>query len=93
VALDRLRGARTTITLSGDTVDYAALPRGKLQLRANPYADVSIGKESLGTTPFPPVDVVTGTYTIRFRYSGREEVRTVEVAAGETVRAAVDFGG
>ena len=47
----------------------------------------------LGTTPFQPVDVVAGTYTVKFVYNGREETRTVEVGAGATARAAVDFGG
>jgi serine/threonine-protein kinase len=93
VAVDKRRGARTTIplTAASSTIDYATLPRGKLQPRAKPFADVFLGEEGLGATPFPAVDVVAGTYRVRFVYKTKETTRTVDVGAGAIARPAVDF--
>ncbi|MDP2345908.1 MAG: protein kinase [Deltaproteobacteria bacterium] len=91
VAMDLDRGVRTVIPLSGDVVDYASLPKGKLSIRANPFANVKLGRASLGTTPFPPVDVVVGSYVVRLVYEKRVELRTVQVKEGETLKVAVDF--
>ena len=91
VAVDLDRGVRTVIPLKGGAVDYDALPKGKLSVRANPFAEVKLGRASLGTTPFPPVDVVAGTYVVKLTKEKRVETRTVQVKAGETLKVAVDF--
>jgi len=92
VAVDGKRGARTVVAVpASGAVDYAALPRGKLVVRANPYADVFLAKDALGTTPFPALDVVAGTYTVRLVYQKREEKKVIEVKAGSEARVIVDF--
>ena len=57
-ALDTKRGVRTTLPIVVGVVDYAKAPRGKLDLRAFPYADVFLGSESLGVTPLQPLPAV-----------------------------------
>ena len=93
VAFDNKRGVKSTVPIVNGVADYGALPRGKLQPRANPYAEVFLGTESLGQTPFPPVDVVAGTYVLRFVHDGKEQKKTVEIKAGGVQRVNVDFGG
>lgn len=91
IAVDQRTGGRTPLPVTGAPLDWSALPHGKIQPRVNPFADVFVGVKSLGTTPFPPADLVAGSYVLRFRYDGREISRTVEVKADQTVRIAVDF--
>jgi hypothetical protein len=92
IAVDNKRGARTVVPVpASGAIDYGALPRGKLVVRANPFADVFLAKDALGTTPFPALDVVAGTYTVRLVYQKREEKKVVEVKPGGEVRVIVDF--
>lgn len=91
VAVDARREGRSTVPVQSGIADYNDLPHGKINPRAGPYADVFLGQEPLGTTPFAPVEVPVGKYTLRFVYKGREERRSVEVKANETVRVKVDF--
>ena len=90
IAIDPITGGRSSVAVA-DEVDFAALPRGTVQARANPFADVTVGTKSLGTTPFPPIELVAGRYTLVFTYEGRSEKRVVEVKPGETTRIGVDF--
>jgi hypothetical protein len=92
-AVDSRRGVKSTVAISGGVADYGTLPRGKIQPRANPFADVFLGSDALGQTPIAPVDCVAGTYTVRFVHDGKEQKKTVEVKAGDVVRVAADFGG
>lgn len=91
VAFDKVRGARTTVAVDGSAIDYEALPHGQIQPRAKPYADVFLGDEALGTTPLQPIDVVAGSYTMRFVYKGKEVSKPVQVGQGAISRPAVDF--
>lgn len=93
IAVDKQSGGRSRVKVQGAIADYGALPRGKIHPRANPYADVFLGRERLGTTPFAPVDVPIGKYVLRFVRGDHEEKRTVDVTAGELVRVIVDFSG
>ena len=93
VALDKKRGGRSIVPIKGNIADYGALPRAKVHPRANPYADVYLGSEKLGTTPFAPVEVVVGKYTLRFVKGKSEQKRTVDVKPGDIVRVIVDFTG
>lgn len=90
-AVDKKRGGRTTVVVGAKPVDYAGLPKGKLQPRAKPFADVFIGSVALGATPFPAVDVVAGKYTVRYVYKGRTITKSVTVGAGEIGRPTADF--
>ena len=92
-AYDSKRGGRSNVPVVNGVADYGAMPHGKIHPRASPFADVFLGKEALGTTPFAAIDVVAGKYTLRFVHEGKEETRTVDVGAGETEKVAVDFGG
>lgn len=91
IAVDSKRGGRATVPIVNGVANYGALPKGKIHPRANPFAEVFLGSELLGTTPFAAVEVVAGKYTLRFVSEGKEEQRIVEVNAGETVKVAVDF--
>jgi len=91
VAFDKVRGARTTVAIDGGVIDYGALPHGQIQPRAKPYADVFLGDEALGTTPLQPIDVVAGSYTLRFVYKGKEVGKPVQVGQGAILRPVVDF--
>jgi serine/threonine-protein kinase len=90
VAYDFRVAGRTKVPVAA-SVDFNALPRGKLQARAQPFAEVWIGIKSLGTTPVEPADLAAGTYTVRFVYQGREEKRVVEVKSGDVTGVNVDF--
>ena len=91
VALDVKRGVKTVVALDDDVADYAKAPRGKLDLRAFPFAEAFLGSEGLGLTPLPPISAVAGSYKIRFVYKGREEVRTVVLGRDRIERVVVDF--
>jgi hypothetical protein len=93
IAFDTKRGVKSTVPITGSLIDYGVLPRGKIQTRANPFADVFLGTEPLGQTPFAPVDAVVGSYVLRFVHEGHEEKRTVQVKPAEVTRVVVDFGG
>jgi serine/threonine-protein kinase len=91
VAVDKKRGVRTTVRVS-PRLDYAALPSGRIAFRITPYAKVTMGQESLGTTPFAPVQVKAGTVRVRLEFEGKTVVRKVKVPAGGTaqVKAKMD---
>jgi Protein kinase domain len=91
VAWDKKRGVKTTVPLGSGSIDYSKLPRGKIQPRVKPFAEVFLGQVSIGTTPFAAVDVVAGTYTVRFVYKDKEQVKSIEIPAGGVVRPLVDF--
>ncbi|MCC7110097.1 MAG: serine/threonine protein kinase, partial [Deltaproteobacteria bacterium] len=91
VALDKKRGARTTVSIGNGTLDYGTLPKGKLQPRAKPFAEVFLGSVSLGTTPFAAVEVVAGSYKLTFVYKGETRTQSLVVAPGAVVRPVIDF--
>jgi hypothetical protein len=62
-------------------------------VRALPYADVSLGSQRLGTTPFQAVDVVEGTCEVTFALEKRREKRVVRIRRGAQQRVQVDFRG
>jgi serine/threonine-protein kinase len=88
-AYDPRRRVKTPVRLK-DNVDYASLPKGRLAFRVHPFATVTLGTESLGTTPFPTLVVVAGRYeAVKLAGPGRTETRAVTVNAGaiSTVKA------
>ena len=91
VALDTRRGGRTLIDVGDGAADWSKLAHGKLQLRAATFADVFLGSEALGTTPFASVDLVVGSYVVTFRHDGKEKTERVEIKAGQLTKASATF--
>jgi serine/threonine-protein kinase len=91
VAIDGRRGSRHDVPIVAGVADVAALPRAHLQVRAFPFAEVSLGSERLGTTPLNDVTLPAGTYAVTLRYEDRTERRTVTLSAGGTERLMVRF--
>lgn len=91
LAVDKKRGGRSVVPVVDGVADFGALPRGKIHPRANPYAEVFLGSELLGTTPFPALEAPVGSYTLRFVHDGKQEKRTVEVTKDAVVRVSVSF--
>jgi hypothetical protein len=88
VAVDAKTGGSARVSVA-PAVDYGKLPRGTLEIRAFPFADVELGREKLGTTPVAPRDLVAGTYQIVLRLEGRVVKRTVKVEPGKIQRVMV----
>lgn len=90
-ATDTITGGRIQVPVVNGKADVASVPRGKLQVRAFPYAEVSIGTMKVGTTPFPDVELPSGHYTVTLRYEGKTETRTVTVSPRQTERITVRY--
>jgi eukaryotic-like serine/threonine-protein kinase len=90
-ALDTKRGGRSEVRIQNGVADYASVPRGKLQIRAFPFAEVFVGKERIGNTPFPDVPLTAGTYTVTLKYEKRVETRKVTIRGQQTERITVRF--
>jgi serine/threonine protein kinase len=92
IARDRQRGGRIVLDVgTGGTIDWDTLPRGRIDVRVEPYAEVLLGAEKLGTTPFTPVAVVAGSYTLVLTHEGQRVEKAVEVAAGRDTRVTHRF--
>jgi serine/threonine-protein kinase len=87
IARDTHTGGRILVDVQpGGTVDWDALPRGRLDVRVDPWAEVVLGDEKLGTTPITPLAVVAGTYVVVLVYEGQRVEKTVDVVAGRDTR-------
>jgi serine/threonine-protein kinase len=92
VARDTQRGGKVLVDVTaGGSVDWDALPRGRLDVRVEPWADVVLGSEKLGTTPLAPTPVVAGTYTVVLVYEGQRIEKSVDVVAGRDTRVTHRF--
>ena len=91
IAVDGRTKARTQVAVKSGVADYASIERGTLDVRALPYAEVWLGDEKLGLTPFPAKQLPAGSYKVRLVYEGKEERRTVDVKPGRTERLLIDF--
>lgn len=90
-AVDQKRGARSRVPVVDGVADYGALPKGRIKVRATPYAEIFLGSEARGSTPYQDMEVVTGEYTLTLKNRGREEKRTVTVRPGDVARIEVRF--
>jgi eukaryotic-like serine/threonine-protein kinase len=90
-ALDTRRGVRTDVPVKGQTVRYEDAPTGMLDVRAFPFAAVSAGSDTLGTTPFPPRQLPAGTYKLSLEHEGVKKTVTVEVVPGATAKVKVNM--
>ena len=91
VAVDPATGGRTTVKLEGGRFDYSAVKKGRLVVRAQPYAEVKLGPKTLGTTPFQPVGLVAGTYKVVLTYEGKRVERTITIDEGREAIVAVNM--
>jgi eukaryotic-like serine/threonine-protein kinase len=65
---------------------------GRLQVGAQPWAEVVVDGRSLGYTPMRPVALPPGEYTARLLHPDYPPVtRTVHIRAGETTQLSVDL--
>ncbi len=61
------------------------LQKGKLAVSVKPWADVYVNGKKIGTTPFPPMELYEGDYTIKLENpKGSPIIKEVTVKAGET---------
>ena len=87
IARDTHTGGRIVVDVQpGGIVDWDTLPRGRLDVRVDPWAEVLLGDEKLGTTPITPLAVVAGTYVVVLVYEGQRVEKTVDVLAGRDTR-------
>ncbi len=91
IAVDPATGGRSKVSLSGGKLDYSALKKGRLVVRAQPYADVKLGSKNLGTTPFAPLSLVEGDYTVVLTGDGKKAERKVTIEAGREAVVAVNM--
>jgi serine/threonine protein kinase len=91
IAYDTYRKIKSRVRVVNQKADYRALKKGKMIFRVSPYAEVFFGKESLGTTPFAPIETIEGTYRVRMVYEGQAKNQSVEIKPGETTRVKAIF--
>ncbi len=84
-------GSVHDVPIRDGVADFDALGTGRIEFRVVPYAKVSIGTRALGTTPFLPVVVPAGRYTVTLRFDDRVREESVTVQADQTARVKVNF--
>ncbi|MEL6759052.1 MAG: PEGA domain-containing protein, partial [Myxococcota bacterium] len=70
---------------AGESVSKSVtLTRGSLAIRADPWADVYINEQRVGTTPMPALRLVEGLYVLDFRNpaTGKSEKKRIRVSSG-----------
>jgi hypothetical protein len=83
---------RVTVSPGRMTRTAVALPSGRLQLNATPWAEVMIDGKSYGETPLGNVEVSIGPHQITFRHPQLgEQTRTVVVVSDATTRLGVSL--
>jgi serine/threonine protein kinase len=85
------RKRQTRVAAAAEHRDEAPKPKGVVDIRALPYAEVFLGDRSLGMTPFKPLELDPGHYRIRLVNGGRSETREVDVEPGHSVVVRVDL--
>jgi serine/threonine-protein kinase len=91
MAVHAARGARTRVSIKGNSIDYSKLPRGELSLRIFPFAKVYLGNKLLGQTPLPTVKLVNGKYNVKLVHEKKTVFRDVTIRAGEITRLKVNM--
>lgn len=91
VIVDPRRGGRTRVPIRGRRIEYEKLPKGTLDVRVFPFAEVFLGGERIGSTPVPPIRVVAGHYTLKLRHEGKTRRVEVDVGAGQVKRVKVNL--
>jgi serine/threonine-protein kinase len=80
-------GASGTAGGEGTGVRGVEQRAGQLRVLAQPWAEVHVDGKLVDTTPIGrPIEVAPGRHEVRFKHpNARDELRTVEVIAGQTV--------
>ena len=85
-------GARCVVPVVNGVARFDTLATGRLDVRANPYAAVSVGSRTLGTTPISPLPALPAcTYRLRLVYEGTSLTRTVSVVPNSTTSVRVNM--
>lgn len=90
-ALDPATGGRTRVPIVEGTADLDKVENGSLDIVVLPWAEVSIGKRSLGRTPLDPVPLRAGRYAVKLRWKEVERVVRVDVPPGGVGRVRADL--
>jgi len=65
---------------------------GRLQIVVRPWADVTVDGRAVGTTPFRPLELAGGEYTVAFSHPDYKRFqRKVTITSGQTTRVEVDL--
>ena len=91
-ALDRER--RERITAAERRKENWSPERGKVLVRASPWAEIFVGERSLGVTPMEaPLELIAGRHQLRFvnNETKRSIERTVDVVPGQQTLVKVDL--
>ncbi len=70
-----------------------SVAKGKLLVRARPWADVYLNGKKIGTTPLPPRALPPGDYVVRLHNPtlDQETDKRVKIEPGKTARVTVNF--
>lgn len=91
-ALDTSTGGKIGVTVKHNEARFDAVPKGTLEVRAEPYADVFLGTRALGTTPLKPrPELPAGEYRVRLRYEEQERTVPVVIRTGQNTVVRVDM--
>ncbi len=82
LARDTTRDVDTLVPVTGRRIDYQKLPRGTLDVRVFPTAQIWAGRDRLGEAPLK-ISVVAGRYKLRLKDGDVEATKVVEVAGGK----------
>ncbi|MCP4501396.1 MAG: hypothetical protein GY822_15665 [Deltaproteobacteria bacterium] len=91
IALDLATGGRRKISVRNANVNASAGGVGTLDVRVFPFAQVFLGPKPLGTTPFAPLKLPAGTYSLRLLYEGKEQKKVVVIEKDRIVRVKARF--
>ena len=92
VAVDPVTGGRSTVSVvAGRPLDFNAVAKGRLSVRAQPWADVKLGTKTLGTTPFDPLSLPAGEYVAVLSYEGKRVEKKFTIAGGRETIVAVNM--
>ena len=72
-------------------LDFNAVAKGRLVVRAQPYADVKLGAKNLGQTPFGSLSLPAGEYTAILNYEGKVVEKAFTITAGKETVVAVNM--
>ncbi len=90
-AVDTLTGGVTTVSINDGNADYGAVATGTLVVRAQPWAEVQIGRKRIGTTPLDPLTLKAGRYTVHMVHDNLQKNVVVDVKPGKRAFATADM--
>jgi hypothetical protein len=76
---------QVTVTAGGITTHEIALPNGRLNINASPWAQVSVNGTPVGDTPLANLAVSIGTHEVTFRHPMLGEKRATAIVKADSV--------